>query len=58
VNRTLGKREVARKDDLKVWADKLGSFLDKQMIVYGYFGKYFSGFPPSDVGYLKSYLDS
>ncbi len=58
VNGTLGKIEVDRKDDLKVWADKLGSFLDKQMIVYGYFGKYFSGFPPSDVGYLKSYLDS
>lgn len=58
VNGTLGKIEVDRKDDLKVWADKLGSFLDKQLTVFGYFGKYFSGFPPSDVGYLQDHLVS
>jgi len=58
VNGTLGKIEVDRKDDLRAWANKLSSFLDKQMTVYGYFGKYFSGFPPSDVGYLQSHLVS
>jgi len=58
VNGTLGKIEVDRKDDLKAWANKLSSFLENQITVYGYFGKYFSGFPPSDVGYLQSHLVS
>ena len=52
VNGTLGKIEVDRKDDLKAWADRISFFLEKPMTVFGYFGKYFSGFQPSDVGYL------
>lgn len=58
VNGTLGKIEVDRKDDLKVWADRLRPFLEKQMTVFGYFGKYFSGFPTSDVDYLQGHFVS
>jgi uncharacterized protein YecE (DUF72 family) len=57
VNGALGKIENDRQTDLKNWAAKLRYFLDKQMNVFGYFGKYYSGFPPSDVSYLQTELD-
>lgn len=57
VNGALGKIEKDRQTDLKNWAIKLGSFLEKQTNVFGYFGKYYSGFPPSDVAYLQANLD-
>jgi uncharacterized protein YecE (DUF72 family) len=58
VNGTLGKIEVDRKKDLKAWADRITFFLEKQMTIFGYFGKYFSGYPPSDVNYLQAHLFS
>ena len=56
VNGTLGKIENDKQTDLNNWAVKLRSFLDKQMNVFGYFGKYYSGFPPSDAAYLQANL--
>jgi uncharacterized protein YecE (DUF72 family) len=56
VNGLLGKIEVDRKVDLDAWADKLKPFLEKGMEVFGYFGKYFSGFPPSDIRLLSSLM--
>jgi uncharacterized protein YecE (DUF72 family) len=56
VNGTSGNVEVDRKVDLQVWADKLGQFLDGDMEVFGYFGKYYSGYPPSDIKYLTDLL--
>ena len=58
VKGTLGKIEVDKKNDLKLWADKIKPFLEKRMEVYGYFGKYYSGYPPSDIVYLQSLLNS
>jgi uncharacterized protein YecE (DUF72 family) len=48
VNGTLGRMEVDRKVQIKLWADKLKPFLDEQTEVFGYFSKYYSGHSPSD----------
>jgi len=54
VNGTLGKKEADKQGDLNLWADKIKLFLDKGTEVFGYFGKYYSGYPPSDITYLQS----
>ena len=56
VNGTLGKIEADRTEDLKVVAEKLKPYLAK-MDVFGYFGKYYSGYPPSDIGLLSKLLE-
>ncbi len=56
VNGTLGKIEIHREGDLKWWAEKLKPFLTLDLEVYGYFGKYFSGHPPSDINSLLNIL--
>ena len=57
VNGTLGKIEADRRTDLQVWADKLQQpFLAEGVEVFGYFGKYYSGYPPHDVAELSSFL--
>ncbi|MGE5188110.1 MAG: DUF72 domain-containing protein [Betaproteobacteria bacterium] len=56
VNGTLGKIEVDRKADLAVWAQKIKPYLNDGTRVFGYFGKYFSGSPPSDVVQLEGFL--
>lgn len=56
VNGLKGEIEVNRKADLQTWADKLKPYLDGGMEVYGYFGKYYSGLPPSDVQTLRSLI--
>jgi len=57
VNGTLGKIEADRAGDLKLVADKIKPHLSK-MPVYGYFGKYYSGYPPSDVLTLQCLLNN
>ena len=57
VNGTLGKIEADRTEDLNLVADKIKPYLSK-MQVYGYFGKYYSGYPPSDIVTLQNYLSS
>ena len=56
VNGTLGKIEADTQDSLRVWADRLKPHLSGKMEVFGYFGKYFSGYPPSDVDFLSKLL--
>lgn len=56
VNGTLGKIETDKKADLEVWAKRIKPYLTKGMDVFGYFGKYYSGLPPSDVKQLNEYL--
>jgi len=56
VKGTLGKIEVDRTKALSLWADKMKPFLIKDLDVFGYFGKYFSGFPPSDTNLLLKLL--
>lgn len=54
VKGTLGKMEVDRAKKIKQWADRLKPFLEKQIEVFGYFSKYYSGYSPSDVNeFLK-----
>jgi uncharacterized protein YecE (DUF72 family) len=55
VNGTLGKIEADRAEDLKLEADKIKSFVGK-IEVFGYFGKYYSGYPPSDIANLQANL--
>jgi uncharacterized protein YecE (DUF72 family) len=56
VNGTLGKIEADKTEDLRLWAEKIKPQLSKNMEVYGYFGKYYSGFPPSDINALLKLL--
>jgi uncharacterized protein YecE (DUF72 family) len=55
VNGTLGEIEADRAEDLKSEADKIKPFLGK-MEVFGYFGKYYSGYPPLDIANLQANL--
>jgi uncharacterized protein YecE (DUF72 family) len=52
----LGKTEVDRAYDIKLWAEKLKLLRDKEIQVFGYFSKYYSGFPPNDVKELLKSL--
>ncbi len=52
----LGKVEADRAEDLKLEAEKIRPFLRK-MEVFGYFAKYYSGYPPSDIDVLQSLLN-
>jgi uncharacterized protein YecE (DUF72 family) len=56
VKGTLGKIEVDIQENLQVWADNFKPFLSKQMNFFGYFGKYYSGYPPSDINLLLGLL--
>ncbi len=49
INGLLGKVEVDRSADVKAWAEKLAPIKTSGIAVFGYFGKFFSGFPPLDV---------
>jgi uncharacterized protein YecE (DUF72 family) len=56
VNGTMGKIEADKTVDLELWADKIKHCLRKEIEVFGYFGKYYSGFPPSDINSLFKLL--
>lgn len=56
VSGTIGKIEVDKEKDLRAWADKMKLFLNEDLEVFGYFGKYFSGLPPSDANSLLNFL--
>lgn len=49
VNGTLGKIEIDQTFNLKSWVGKLRPLLERNVDVFGYFSKYYSGFPPKDV---------
>ena len=58
VNGTLGKKEADRTTNTKLWADILRRLLletSQTTAVFGYFSKYYSGYPPSDV---KDFLEN
>lgn len=57
VNGTLGKTEADRAGDLRLEAEKIQPYLSK-MEVFGYFAKYYSGYPPSDINLLTNLLGS
>ena len=54
VTGTLGKTEIDKAAEIQAWAARLKTFLENDKPVFGYFSKYYSGFPPSDVAeFLK-----
>ena len=57
VNGTLGKIEADRAEDLQLEAEKIKPYLEQQIPVFGYFAKYYSGYPPSDIAKLQSHLN-
>lgn len=56
VNGLLGKIEVDTTDKIGAWADRLKPILGGQTQVFGYFSKYYSGYPPSDIKLLSDLL--
>ena len=56
VNGLLGKIETDTLPNLTIWAERLKPYLSRETEVFGYFGKYYSGYPPSDVISLSSLL--
>ena len=58
VNGTLGKTEIDRRSDLKPWASKLKLFSDSNLDVFGYFSKYYSGHPPTDIHELLQLMQA
>ena len=52
VNGTLGRVEVDMTSDIRGWANSIIKLLDKTTQVFGYFSKYYSGYPPTDVRML------
>lgn len=46
---TLGRIEMDRVAQITLWAERINRFLDNQMEVFGFFSKYYSGYPPADV---------
>jgi uncharacterized protein YecE (DUF72 family) len=56
INGTLGKTEIDKTDDVKTWAIKLKTFIKRQTEVFGYYSKYYSGNPTTDVQCLLNSL--
>jgi uncharacterized protein YecE (DUF72 family) len=52
VNGLRGQVEVDKSAQTLQWANRLKPFVDAGRDVFVYFGKYYSGFPPSDVAAL------
>jgi len=56
VNGTLGKVEVDKMDEIRLWADKINKLREK-VEVFGYFSKYYSGHPPTDARRLLEFVE-
>lgn len=48
VTGTRGHVEIDRALDIATWAERVRSFIDRNLDVFGYFSKYYSGYPPAD----------
>ena len=57
VNGMLGRVEVDRTEEIKHWAEKIRSLKQMQVPIFGYFSKYYSGYPPTDARQLVSMLE-
>jgi uncharacterized protein YecE (DUF72 family) len=58
VNGMLGKVEVEKSSETQNWANKLKPHLESGNDIFAYFGKYYSGFPPTDTELLNNLLGS
>jgi uncharacterized protein YecE (DUF72 family) len=57
INGTLGKVEVDRSLEIEKTADQARKLLDQGLEFFGYFSKYFSGYPPKDAEKLLNLLN-
>ena len=57
VSGTLGKTETDRTSDIEKWARIIKSLQEKTTEVFGYFSKYYSGYPPTDAKKLLEFLE-
>jgi uncharacterized protein YecE (DUF72 family) len=53
----LGRIERDRTEEIKRWAEKIRNLIQTQVPVFGYFSKYYSGYPPTDARQLVSMLE-
>ncbi|MGB8217050.1 MAG: DUF72 domain-containing protein [Candidatus Methanoperedens sp.] len=53
---TAGIVERDRDEDIKNWGMKIKGFVENSVEVFGYFSKYYSGYPPGDVRMLLDIL--
>jgi uncharacterized protein YecE (DUF72 family) len=56
VKGNLGKTETDRTKDIQEWAKKIKPIRDKGTRIFGYFSKYYSGFPTNDVKEIQKLL--
>jgi uncharacterized protein YecE (DUF72 family) len=56
VDGTLGRVEVDRTEDIGKWTVQVKDFLKRKVEVFGYFSKYYSGYPPNDAEQLLNLL--
>jgi uncharacterized protein YecE (DUF72 family) len=51
-----GQVEIDRTDSIKEWAKRIKAFLDTSKDVFGYFSKYYSGYPSNDADQLLNFI--
>jgi uncharacterized protein YecE (DUF72 family) len=56
VKGTLGRIEVDQTEGFGAWAEKLKPYLGKKTQIFGYFGKYYTGYPIADISRLSVLL--
>ena len=56
VDGNLGKVEVDRSETTRMWAEKLKVYLSQGLEVFGYFSKFYSGYPPEDAAQMLNLL--
>lgn len=56
VNGALAKTEINRLDEIQKWANRLRPLIEKKFLLFGYFSKYFSGYPPQDIATFKKHV--
>jgi len=58
VKGNLGRTEVDKTHEIEEWAAKIKKLTESSVEIFGYFSKYFSGYPPSDAERLLSLLNA
>lgn len=56
VNGTLGRTETDKTEGIKKWADRIKGLQASSIDLFGYFSKYYSGYPPADADQLLAYV--
>lgn len=56
VKGTTGQVEVDKTKNIREWANKIEKLLNNQIEVFGYYSKYYTGYPPTDVKQLLNLL--